>query len=121
MPIRPATPTDEPAMASLLAKSFFDESLFGPVIHPYRHQYPDDVKIFWSERLRKAWPTRNKRFLVAVTTELGMERVVGVAVWQRQGDDEGSRKVEESWEDVGEWFRHTDEFTVADRYQLTAA
>jgi hypothetical protein len=105
MPIRLATPSDEPAMALLLATAFFDESLFGPVIHPYRHDYPDDVKIFWSERLRKAWQTRNEKLFVATTTagENGKEeeKVVGVAVWQRQGDDEGSRKVEESWEHVG--------------------
>jgi hypothetical protein len=101
MPIRLATPSDEPAMALLLATAFFDESLFGPVIHPYRHDYPDDVKIFWSERLRKAWQTRNEKLFVATTTGKEEEKVVGVAVWQRQGDDEGSRKVKESWEHVG--------------------
>jgi hypothetical protein len=89
-------------MAFLMAAAFFDESLFGPVVHPHRHQYPDDVKIFWSERLRKAWQTRNEKLFVATTTENGKEMVVGVAVWERQGDDEGSKTVEKSWIDVGE-------------------
>jgi hypothetical protein len=101
MPIRPANPSDEPAMASILATAFFDESLFGPVVHPHRHKYPNDVKIFWSERVRKAWQTRDEKLFVATTVEDRKEKVIGVAVWQRQGDDEGSRKVEESWKDVG--------------------
>ena len=101
MPIRPANPSDEPAMASILATAFFDESLFGPVVHPHRHKYRNDVKIFWSERVRKAWQTKDEKLFVATTVEDGKEEVIGVAVWQRQGDDEGSRKVEESWKDVG--------------------
>jgi hypothetical protein len=101
MPIRPANSSDEPAMAAILATAFFDESLFGPVVHPHRHKYPDDVKIFWSERVRKAWQTRDEKLFVAITTESKKEKVVGVAVWQRQGDDETAKKVEKSWDDVG--------------------
>jgi hypothetical protein len=101
MTIRPATPADEPAMASLLAEAFFNESLFGQVMHPYRDQYPDDVKIFWSEYLRKQWKMPNERLLVATTTVDGEDKVAGAAVWRRDGDDEGKRRVESEWVDVG--------------------
>jgi GNAT superfamily N-acetyltransferase len=55
MPIRFATPQDEPAIAALCAVAFFEEGLFGEYIHPYRHQYPDDSKIFWHLHTRKAF------------------------------------------------------------------
>ena len=102
MPIRPATPSDEPAMASILASAFFDEPLFGPVIHPHRNKYPEDVKIYWSEWLRKSWMTASERLLVATITVDGIETIAGVAIWERQGDDEGKKKVEDQWADVGE-------------------
>ncbi|KAI4708042.1 hypothetical protein J4E89_007161 [Alternaria sp. Ai002NY15] len=101
MTIRPATPADEPAMASLLAKAFFDESLFGQTLHPHRDQYPDDVKIFWSDYLREHWKTPSERLFVATTTVDGKEKIAGAAIWNRQGDDEGKRKVESEWVDVG--------------------
>jgi hypothetical protein len=107
MTIRLATPSDEPAMASLLAKAFFDESLFGQVMHPYRDQYPDDVKIFWSEYLRKHWKITNERLFVATTTVDGREKVAGVAIWRRDGDDEGKRRVESEWVDVGKCLCNT--------------
>ncbi|KAF1828283.1 acyl-CoA N-acyltransferase [Decorospora gaudefroyi] len=100
MPIRPPAPSEEPAMAALLATAFFEESLFGQTIHPYRHAHPADVKIFWSEKVRKAWSTPNQRLLVATTTlpENGSEeKITGVAIWERQGDDEGRKVVEREW------------------------
>ncbi|KAH7351398.1 acyl-CoA N-acyltransferase [Pyrenochaeta sp. MPI-SDFR-AT-0127] len=101
MPIRPATPQDEPAMASLCTAAWFDEALFGPVIHPHRHQYPEDVIIFWRESIRSNWKNPRNRIFVATTTEDQEEKIVGIATWQRQGDDEGAKRVEREWVDVG--------------------
>ncbi|KAF1850651.1 acyl-CoA N-acyltransferase [Cucurbitaria berberidis CBS 394.84] len=101
MPIRLATPSDEPAIVSACTAAFFDEALFGRVIHPHRHEYPEDVEIFWHEQIRHSWREPNNKILVAITIEKGEEKVVGVAVWQRQGDDEGRKKVEAEWVDVG--------------------
>ena len=92
-------------MASLLAKAFFGESLFGQTLHPYRDQYPDDVKIFWSEYLREHWKTPSERLFVATTTVEGEEKIAGAAIWNRQGDDEGKRRVESEWVDVGKYFQ----------------
>lgn len=92
-------------MASLLAKAFFDESLFGQTLHPYRDQYPDDVKIFWSEYLREHWKIHNARLLAATTTVDGEEKIAGAAIWKRDGDDEGKRRVESEWVDVGKYLQ----------------
>ncbi|KAJ4364578.1 hypothetical protein N0V83_009174 [Neocucurbitaria cava] len=101
MPLRYATPSDEAAMVSTCTAAFFDEPLFGPLMHPYRHKYPNDVKIFWHEKIRQEWKTPSNKIIVATTTEAGNELVVGVAVWQRQGDDEGAKRVEKEWVDIG--------------------
>ncbi|KAF1940550.1 hypothetical protein EJ02DRAFT_227962 [Clathrospora elynae] len=101
MPVRTALPTDEPAMVGVLTKAFFHEDLFGITIHPHRNQYPEDVRIFWHEKLRKHWSTPTDRLIVATTTEGGEEKITGVAVWERQGDDEGARKVKNEWIDIG--------------------
>lgn len=101
MPIRAATPQDVPAIASLCTAAWFDEALFGPVIHPRRHEYPEDVKIFWHESIQNSWKNPRNRIIVATTTENQKEKIVGIATWQRQGDDEGAKRVESEWIDVG--------------------
>lgn len=104
MPLRYATPSDEAAIVSTCTAAFFNEALFGTLMHPYRHKYPNDVKIFWHEKIRQEWKTPSNKIIVATTTEAGKELVVGVAVWQRQGDDEGAKKVEKEWVDIGTFF-----------------
>ncbi|KAH9880453.1 hypothetical protein IAQ61_000744 [Plenodomus lingam] len=102
MPIRPATPTDETALVELCTAAFFDESLFGQTLHPYRHKYPDDVKIFWHETIRRYFATPGFVVLVAVRTNgNGEEKIGGMAIWERQGDDEGAKKTKEEWVDYG--------------------
>lgn len=102
MPIRYAIPADEPAICALCTTAFFDEGLFGSCIHPYRRQYPDDVQIFWHETIRKYFATRGDLIIVTTRTEKDEEKIAGVAVWQRQGDDEGAKKAKEEWVDHGE-------------------
>ncbi|KAH9871097.1 hypothetical protein J1614_006671 [Plenodomus biglobosus] len=102
MPVRPATPADEIALVELCTSAFFDEGLFGKTIHPYRHQYPDDVQIFWHETLRKYFATPGTFVLAATRTNSnGEESVAGIAVWERQGDDEGAGKAKQAWVDHG--------------------
>ena len=105
MYLRPAEPSDEPAMASLCTRAFFNEDLFGRVIHPHRSLYPDDVQIFWHETIRGDWVNpRNKVFVVVSPSSPSQpeDRVVGAAIWQRQGDDDNNTSVQEitqSWRD----------------------
>ncbi|CAO2653634.1 Nn.00g030450.m01.CDS01 [Neocucurbitaria sp. VM-36] len=102
MPIRYATPEDEAAIVSTCTTAFFDEPLFGSLMHPYRHEYPEDVKIFWHEKTREEWRKPSNKIIVATASDAGEELVVGFAVWQRQGDDDGTKKVEKEWADVGQ-------------------
>lgn len=92
-------------MAALCAAAWFDEALFGPLLHPYRDQYPNDVQIYWHNCIRRHFNKPNEIVFVAVTTENGKEKVVGAGVWQRQGDDAGAQKVKETWKSPGECSR----------------
>ncbi|KAL6703366.1 hypothetical protein ACN47E_009708 [Coniothyrium glycines] len=99
--IRRATPADEPALAALSTIAWFNECLFGDTIHPNRHEYPDDVQIFWHQAMRKHFYCNTEVILVATTTEEEQEKIVALAIWQRQGDDAGVKQVQEEWSNPG--------------------
>lgn len=89
MYLRCARPEDEPLLVSICTRAFFDDDLFGRVIHPFRKTYPDDVQIYWHETLRREWALPRTQILVAIEEpkdEQDMEIVVGLAIWERQGD-----------------------------------
>lgn len=91
-------------MARICARAFFDEDLFGRVIHPYRYNFPDDVQIFWHEWIRADWSDARNKVIAAVQHDKNQEeRVLGLAVWQRQGDDTGAQKIKSEWVDPGAW------------------
>lgn len=101
MSLRPAAPADEPIMASICAAAWFEESLFGETMHPLRHKYPDDMKIYWRKRIQNEFRDPRTKLLVATVPEGDEEKIVGVSAWQRQGDDEGAKKVMSEWADIG--------------------
>lgn len=104
MHLRTARPSDEPELALICTRAFFDEDLFGRVIHPHRLEYPEDVQIFWHERVREDWSNPCNKVIVAVTNDKEQgEKILGMAVWQRQGDDVGAQQVKSEWTDHGEW------------------
>lgn len=101
MSIRLARPSDEPAIVSVCTAAFFEESLFGATIHPHRHAYPEDMKIFWHEYVRNDWLNPRCRILVTTATSDGQEEISGVAIWERQGSDAGAKKAQKEWVDPG--------------------
>ncbi|KAF2004739.1 acyl-CoA N-acyltransferase [Amniculicola lignicola CBS 123094] len=86
MPIRPATRSDLSHIFTLCSAAFFDEDLFGRVLHPHRQQYPEDVVLFWHGFVRDLWFNQRCRFWVSYEKGDGEEKVVGVGVWKRQGE-----------------------------------
>jgi GNAT superfamily N-acetyltransferase len=104
MHLRTAKPSDEPAIARICARAFFNEDLFGRVIHPHRDEFPDDVEVFWHEWVRDDWSDSRNKVIVAVTSDDNhQERVIGLAVWQRQGEDAGAQRTKSEWVDPGTW------------------
>ncbi|RYO27295.1 hypothetical protein AA0113_g12341 [Alternaria arborescens] len=103
MHLRYAKPSDEPVIVDICARAFLEEDLFGRVIHPYRAQYPNDVQIFWHDWVRNDRANPRNKIIVAVTTAEGSEheKIIGAAIWQRQGDDPGAQKIITEWTDPG--------------------
>lgn len=88
MPLRPARYSDLTTLATLCSASFFDEDLFGQVMHPRRHEFPDDPALYWHQHIQNLWfDWRNQPFAAVTRDEKdGQEKIVGLAVWQRQGE-----------------------------------
>ncbi|ETR97869.1 hypothetical protein M419DRAFT_90258 [Trichoderma reesei RUT C-30] len=80
-------------VAHVMARAFWDDNLFGDIIHPKRNQYPDDVDLYWLRRARVSFWDSRWRFIVAVEKDnTGHERIVGIAQWARLGEDGGKRE-----------------------------
>jgi hypothetical protein len=85
--IRFAQYADLPAISRVMGQAFFDDSLFGDIIHPHRTKHPKDVDLYWLRRAYADYWNYRWRWLVAVVKEptTGKDVVVGVAAWERLG------------------------------------
>jgi GNAT superfamily N-acetyltransferase len=85
--LRLARFADHAAMARTLSLAFWDDVLFGRLIHPYRSQYPHDSDLYWLRRIQVHWWNWSHVFLVTVDVDdrTGTEIVTGVAHWNRMG------------------------------------
>jgi len=100
---RDAHYSELPAVARVMSLAFWDDHIFGALIHPHRDQYPLDSDLYWLRRARvNFWDYRYK-FLVAVVPDergAGSDRVVGIAQWERLG--KGARTLDCAWYDPRE-------------------
>jgi GNAT superfamily N-acetyltransferase len=78
-------------MAQVLSRAFWDDVLFGDLIHPHREQYPDDSDLYWLRRIQVNWWDWSHVFLVTTDVDdtTGTEVVTGVAHWVRMGKANG--------------------------------
>jgi hypothetical protein len=85
--VRFARFSDLQHVARVMGAAFFDDDLFGDIIHPHRAQYPADVELYWLRRAYVNYWNYRWKWLVAVDTDAatGKEVVVGVAQWERMG------------------------------------
>ncbi|KAH9903777.1 acyl-CoA N-acyltransferase [Xylariomycetidae sp. FL2044] len=99
--LRDARHGDLPAIAHVMTLAFWDDNLFGDLIHPHREQYPRDSDLYWLRRLRVNFWDYRSRFLVAVeeADDDGKEEetIVGFSQWSRLGD--GGKAMECHWLD----------------------
>ncbi|KAK3068145.1 hypothetical protein LTR53_014517 [Teratosphaeriaceae sp. CCFEE 6253] len=83
MPVRRATQDDFLPMSKLAAQAFFDDELFGDVIHPHRDRYPEDTYLYWLARLRQNWGDPNQHFFIS-TVDGHDEEIAGWAQFLRK-------------------------------------
>lgn len=78
-----------PAMARVMSLAFWDDQLFGEMIHPGRGRYPNDSDLYWLRDARVNFWNRRYKFLAAIVQDpdaLGKEKVIGIAQWERLGN-----------------------------------
>lgn len=89
MPFRLARQNDLPAIAIIFDAAFFDEEFMGALMHPYRHNYPQDFRRYWKEKVIEWYWDYSHQLVVTYTikqTAGGEEEVVtGVGDWIRHG------------------------------------
>ncbi|KAF2463519.1 uncharacterized protein BDR25DRAFT_347167 [Lindgomyces ingoldianus] len=85
MPIRPAKWTDLSTIATLCATAFYDDELFGTLMHPLRDQFFSDYKASFTRRIRENWWDWSHVWWVATVLEADHEVVAGVAEWEFKG------------------------------------
>ncbi|KAF2257665.1 acyl-CoA N-acyltransferase [Lojkania enalia] len=87
--IRPATYSELSTIANILTKAFWNDELFGNIIHPNRNVFPEDNDLYWLRRARVNWWDWSHVYLVSVIRDRdraeGEAVIAGVAVWQRIG------------------------------------
>lgn len=68
--------------------SLRDDETFGPLIHPHRDKYPQDMHLYWLRHILRAWQFPHNHFFVSTVQEDGVEKIVGWALWVRKGSDQ---------------------------------
>ncbi|RGP62948.1 hypothetical protein FSPOR_8932 [Fusarium sporotrichioides] len=96
--LRNATYSELPDISHVMSKAFWNEKLFGDMIHPHREAYPSDPDLYWLRRLRvDFWDYRSQYIVAIARNERGKEVIAGVAHWERLGD--GGKMLECSYLD----------------------
>ncbi|KAM6514202.1 hypothetical protein FALCPG4_015359 [Fusarium falciforme] len=91
--LRGARYSELPEIAHVMAKAFWEDNLFGKLIHPHRNEHPDDVDLYWLRRARvNFWDYRWKWLVAIGKDESGRDVIAGIAQWARFGD--GGQKLE---------------------------
>lgn len=86
MAVRTATYEDLLPASKILAAAFKDEALFGGHFHPRRAEFPDDMHLFFLQKLRIDWARTSSpdlRVLLSYPPE-DPTSITGVAIWLRK-------------------------------------
>jgi len=93
--LRKARFSELPAVARILSLAFWDDQIFGELIHPKRDQYPLDSDLYWLRDARVNYFNPHYEFLVATipdTNSARGETIVGIAEWERLGNGPRARQ-----------------------------
>ncbi|RMZ87706.1 hypothetical protein DV736_g5059, partial [Chaetothyriales sp. CBS 134916] len=94
--IRRAFFSEQRAIARVCTAAFWNDVLFGQLIHPHRLQYPNDNDLYWLRRTQVDWWDWSHIFIVATTGKDSVSRrgkdderiIIGQAHWSRIADSE---------------------------------
>ena len=96
--IRPALFSEQRELARVCTAAFWDDILFGDLIHPHRKEFPEDNDLYWLRRIQVYWWDYTHHFIVSTAADKqGNEVIAGVAHWSRMGT--GGRAAGLGWWD----------------------
>lgn len=92
--LRDANYSDLPEAARVMSKAFWNDNLFGDLIHPHREKYPDDPDLYWLRRARVSfWDYRWRGIVAIAKDDSGKDVIAGIAQWERLGKEERNSNV----------------------------
>ena len=95
--IRRAFFSEQRSIARVCTAAYWNDVLFGQLIHPCRHQYPADNDLYWLRQIQVEWWDWSHVFIVATAKDQqGREAVIGEAHWSRIADS-GRQNHEAGW------------------------
>lgn len=86
MSIRPAKRSDIPALCRICALAFYNDELFGDMMHPHRNEFPDDFEQYFVQKFFLSWWDFTHVLWVSTVEDEGREVVVGFAEWELKGN-----------------------------------
>ena len=96
--IRLALFSEQRELARVYTAAFWDDILFGELIHPRRKEFPEDNQLYWLRRIQVYWWDYTHHFIVSTAVDKqGNEIIAGVAHWSRMGT--GGRAAGLGWWD----------------------
>ena len=96
--IRLALFSEQRELARVYTAAFWDDVLFGDLIHPHRKEFPEDNQLYWLRRIQVYWWDYTHHFIVSTAVDKqGDEVIAGVAHWSRTGT--GGRAAGLGWWD----------------------
>jgi len=86
MSVREATYEDLLPASKVLAAAFKDECLFGGLFHPHRADFPDDMHLFFLQKLRVDWARTSTPDLHIALAHPPQDpsAIAGVGIWMRK-------------------------------------
>ena len=90
MPLRIAKARDLPQIARIFADAFWDDRLFGEIMHPHRQAHPNDYRRHWQDEVTEWYWNYSHLIVVSFVVEKTKDgsaqaKLTGAADWERQG------------------------------------
>ncbi len=87
--IRRAFFSEQRSIARVCTTAFWNDVLFGKLIHPSRQEHPSDNDLYWLRRIQVDWWDWSHVFIVAASKDArGKGVIMGQAHWSRIADSD---------------------------------
>jgi len=121
MSLREATYADLVLASKVLAAAFKGEGLHGPFFHPYQEQYPDEMYLYFLQKLRLDWVAGppDRRIILAIegpAEQSSAQTIAGVSIWERKrAEPRAHTLIKDANMKAMEWYNYLESFIYPNR------